>query len=227
MLYYTCIMHVKERGVTLPRNKYPEETVQKILDASLKLFSEKGYEETTVLDIIDNMGGMTRGAFYHHFKSKEDVLNALRDRFAKEATPFDTVMQRDDLNGLEKLRVAIMETSTEQTDRKKFSLALMPLLESPAFLKMLVIDTNRDSLAPACQRLIEEGGKDGSIKVEDPKLVAEVLVFLINFWNIPSIFPMDEEETWKKFLMIKNILDGIGLPIFDEKYFEEIKEKQK
>ena len=53
----------------MPRNKYPEETVQKILDASLKLFLEKGYEETTVLDIISEMGGLTRGAFYHHFKS--------------------------------------------------------------------------------------------------------------------------------------------------------------
>ena len=35
----------------MPRNKYPEETVQKILDVSLKLFLEKGYEETTVLDL--------------------------------------------------------------------------------------------------------------------------------------------------------------------------------
>ena len=50
----------------MPRNKYPEETIQKILDASLKLFLEKGYEETTVLDIIAEMGGLTRGAFYHH-----------------------------------------------------------------------------------------------------------------------------------------------------------------
>ena len=40
----------------MPRNKYPEETVQKILDASLKLFLEKGYEETTVLDIIREIG---------------------------------------------------------------------------------------------------------------------------------------------------------------------------
>ena len=54
----------------MPRNKYPEETVQKILDASLKLFLEKGYEETTVLDIISEMGGLTRGAFYHHFKGR-------------------------------------------------------------------------------------------------------------------------------------------------------------
>ena len=47
----------------MPRNKYPEETVQKILDASLKLFLEKGYEETTVLDIISEMGGLTRKKF--------------------------------------------------------------------------------------------------------------------------------------------------------------------
>lgn len=58
-------------------NKYSEETVQKILNASLKLFMEKGYEQTTVLDIVDEMGDLTRGAFYHHFKSKEEVLDAL------------------------------------------------------------------------------------------------------------------------------------------------------
>ena len=34
-----------------------------------ELLLEKGYEETTVLDIISEMGGLTRGAFYHHFKS--------------------------------------------------------------------------------------------------------------------------------------------------------------
>ena len=36
----------------MPRNKYPEETVQKILDVSLKLFLEKGYEETTILELL-------------------------------------------------------------------------------------------------------------------------------------------------------------------------------
>ena len=68
MIMYTCKVYVWG-GARLPRNKYPEETIQKILDASLKLFLEKGYEETTVLDIIAEMGGLTRGAFYHHFKS--------------------------------------------------------------------------------------------------------------------------------------------------------------
>lgn len=213
----------RERGDKLSRNKYPEQTVQMILDAALELFCEKGYEETTVLDIINNMCGMTRGAFYHHFKSKEEVFNALKERFIEEITPFETVRQREDLTGLEKLRMAIFEASTEESDNKRFSLAFMPLLESPAFLKMLIIDTNRDYLAPACQKLIEEGIADGSINVESAKLTSELLVYLINFWNIPSIFPMDETEAWNKLFMIKNVLDNLGLPVFDEKFMEKIR----
>ena len=37
----------------MARNKHPEQTVQKILDVSLKLFGEKGYEKTTIQDIVD------------------------------------------------------------------------------------------------------------------------------------------------------------------------------
>jgi len=39
----------------MARNKYPEETVQLILDVSYRLFMEKGYEYTSIQDIIDNL----------------------------------------------------------------------------------------------------------------------------------------------------------------------------
>ena len=38
----------------MARNKYPEKTVTLILDTAQKLFLEKGYEHTTIQDIIDN-----------------------------------------------------------------------------------------------------------------------------------------------------------------------------
>ena len=53
----------------MSRNKYPEETVERILDTAQRLFLEKGYEQTTIQDITDNLGGLTKGAIYHHFKS--------------------------------------------------------------------------------------------------------------------------------------------------------------
>ena len=41
----------------MARNKYPELTVEKILEVSQRLFLEKGYEQTTIQDIVDNLGG--------------------------------------------------------------------------------------------------------------------------------------------------------------------------
>ena len=54
----------------MARNKYPEITVEKILRAAQKLFLEKGYDNTTIQDIVDELNGLTKGAVYHHFKSK-------------------------------------------------------------------------------------------------------------------------------------------------------------
>lgn len=202
----------------MPRNKYPEETVQKILEVSLKLFLEKGYEETTVLDIIHNMGGMTRGAFYHHFKSKEEVFDTLSDKLFSDNNPFDEAKKQDNLTGLEKLKYVLQRANTVDSESQQLSISVMQLLSSPAFLKKLIIDTNRDTLAPICRDIIEEGIKDGSIKVQNAKMTAEIFIFLVNFWNIPTIFPITEEEAREKIIMIKEILDTIGLPVIDDEF---------
>lgn len=211
----------KGGGELLPRNKYPEETVQKILDASLKLFLEKGYEETTVLDIISEMGGLTRGAFYHHFKSKEEVFDALCEKLFYESNPFEKAKSHKELNGLEKLK-CVLRTSFDETEYHQLSMASMQLMGSPAFLKKL-IESNQE-LAPMYQELIEEGIQDGSIQSEQPKLLADLFVLLTNFWSIPTIYPMTADETWQKFLMIKSIMDNLGLPVIDDEIAKLCKE---
>lgn len=205
----------------MPRNKYPEETVQKILDASLKLFLEKGYEETTVLDIISKMGGLTRGAFYHHFKSKEEVFDALCEKLFYESNPFEKAKSHKELNGLEKLKF-VLKTSFDETEHHQLSMASMQLMGSPAFLKKL-IESNQE-LAPMYQELIEEGIQDGSIQSEQPKLLADLFVLLTNFWSIPTIYPLTDDEAWQKFLMIKSIMDNLGLPVIDDEIVRLCKE---
>ena len=64
----------------MARNKYPEETVNKILDVSMQLFLEKGYEHTSIQDIVNHLGGLSKGAIYHHFKSKEDILDGVMNK---------------------------------------------------------------------------------------------------------------------------------------------------
>ena len=100
----------------MSRNKYPEQTVERILDAAQRLFLEKGYEATTIQDIVDELGGLTKGAIYHHFKSMADIMNALGDRMFLESDPFRAVEGRKDLNGLEKMRevVRLHQADAEQ-----------------------------------------------------------------------------------------------------------------
>lgn len=115
-----------------------------------------------------------------------------------------------------------MKTSFDDTEHHKLSIASMQLMESPAFLKKLT-ESNKE-LVPMYQELIEEGIKDGSIQTEHSKLLAELFVLLTNFWSIPTIYPMTSEEAWEKFLMIKEIMDKLGLPVIDDEIVELCKE---
>ena len=52
----------------MARNKCPEETVQLILDTAARLFMEKGYDGTSLQDILEETH-LSKGAIYHHFNS--------------------------------------------------------------------------------------------------------------------------------------------------------------
>ena len=84
----------------MARNKYPEITEERILQAAERLFLEKGYDNTTIQDIVDALGDLTKGAVYHHFKSKEDIMEAVGDRMFVRNNPFAEAAARKDLNGL-------------------------------------------------------------------------------------------------------------------------------
>ncbi len=65
----------------------PASTRERILDVALDLFTEKGYDGTSLREIAERLG-VTKAALYYHFASKEDILMALHMRlheFGKEA----------------------------------------------------------------------------------------------------------------------------------------------
>ena len=178
----------------MARNKYPEITVDKILEASQRLFLEKGYDNTTIQDIVNELNGLSKGAIYHHFKSKEEIMSALGDRMFFQNNPFEKVKQRTDLNGLEKMKLAI--------------------LLNPRILAEMIA-TNRRLLCPYWMELLEEGQKDGSVKTPYTKELAEFLI-LTDIWMIPSVFPATKEELQKRLQFIKETLEHMGLPLIDD-----------
>ena len=204
----------------MARNKYPEITVEKILEVSQRLFLKKGYDNTTIQDIVDELGGLTRGAIYHHFKSKEEIMDALTDKMFHEKNPFDIVKNQKDLNGLQKMKMAM---SLNNSDKEKVNLSLqaIPILKNPRILAG-IIESNRQVLSPFWLELLTEGNKDGSIHTDYAKELSE-LIPLLDLWLTPSIYPATSEEMYHKFLFIKELLDKIGLPLIDDENMEAVK----
>ena len=197
----------------MPRNKHPEATVERILDVAQRLFLEKGYDRTTIQDIVDGLDGLTKGAVYHHFKSKEEIMSAVRDRMFLENNPFEAVRARGDLNGLEKLREAVRLNQADEA-RSRMTVQAVPITQNPRVL-VEMIESNRRVLTPYFLQLIEEGNRDGSIHTGYPKEIAELLPLLTSLWLLPSVFPSTPEELAHKFRFIGEMLEKMGLPLFD------------
>ncbi len=215
----------------MARNKYPEVTVEKILDVSQRLFLEKGYDNTTIQDIVDQLDGLTKGAVYHHFKSKEEIMDAVGDRMFAVNNPFEKVRGRSDLNGLQKLREAI-RLNQPDADRTDMVIQSIPITRNPKLL-VEMIESNLRILTPYYQELLEEGNKDGSIHTEYTREIAELMPLLTSLWLLPSVFPADKEGMKRKFRFLGEMLEKMGVPLMDdsiyalvEEFFEKMPEEK-
>lgn len=109
-----------------PVKKTPEEWRKEILNAAQNLFISKGYEETSISDIMDTVGG-AKGMFYRCFQSKEEVMYALGNQMFFEDNPFETVKGRDDLNGLQKIRL-LLTLNQSDAERNQINMQAVPIL---------------------------------------------------------------------------------------------------
>lgn len=214
----------------MARNKYPEVTVERILDVSQRLFLEKGYENTTIQDIVDELGGLTKGAVYHHFKSKEEIMDAVGDRMFFSNDPFEAVRGRTDLNGLQKLREAVRLNQSDE-ERVRLTAQSIPIAKSPRLLQEMIV-SNRKVLTPYFLELIEEGNRDGSMHTDYPREIAELLPLLTSLWLLPSVYPASREQMKRKFLFLGEMLEKMGVPLMDDSiralvddFFDQIPEE--
>ncbi len=206
----------------MARNKYPEVTVEKILDAAQRLFLEKGYDNTTIQDIVNELDGLSKGAVYHHFKSKEEIMDAVSDRMFTANNPFEAVRRRSDLNGLQKLREAIRLNQSDEA-RTNMTIQSIPITRNPRLL-VEMIESNRRILTPYYLELLEEGNKDGSLHTEYAKEIAELLPLLTSLWLLPNVFPADKEGMKHKFYFLGDMLEKMGVPLMDDSIYALVEE---
>ena len=194
----------------MARNKYPEETVKLILDVSTRLFSEKGYDDTSLQDII-NETKLSKGAIYHHFSSKEDILKAIFHRLGNEnAEIFAKIRDDSRLSGIEKLR-KIFQTAVFHSNQSVLLTVSPCLLNNARFLAMQ-IEQIYELIAPQfVEPILAEGIKDGSINIENPHEIAEAIMILTNVWLNPLVKMTDTEGMKKRCDTFNTLLKGLGI----------------
>lgn len=199
----------------MARNKNPEITINRILDTSMDLFLKKGYDNTTIQDIVDELGDLSKGAIYHHFKSKEEIMESVIPRIYRGSDEYYSQLEEITYkNGLDKLKKTLI-ISLKNPATEKLIKAAPNLMKNSRILTQQLCDVIGTIVPNIIEPIIREGMNDGSIKTNNPKEIAESFLILMNVWLNPSIFFVSKEDFRKKFEFLKEVLIGLGMPVLD------------
>lgn len=154
-----------------------EERRLELLDTAQALFFAKGYEQTSVNDIITAVG-IAKGTFYHYFKSKEELLNELIDRIAEHLYSELEKTLEIECSAIEKLNGFFRYSARYKLENKETIIVTtieMYRSENILFRKKLE-DMTLDKYASMLVRLVEQGVEEGVFKTEYPDLVPRFLL---------------------------------------------------
>lgn len=198
----------------MARNKYPEETKKKILEVARELFYIKGYDNTTIQDIVDNLGGLTKGVIYHHFKSKQDILEKVMESLGVSDEQSNWYDNWQGETGLEKIKLQILK-SFQNFERYAILYSAEALLESPRLIGDVYLSTLNES-ANYLKVYIDEGIKDGSISTQYSKELSEFISLMMNMWLGLNIISFSRQELEERLYFLKNLLESINIPLIDD-----------
>ena len=200
----------------MARNRDSHENRKKILEVSKNLFLEKGFDNTSIQDIIDGLGGLTKGVIYHHFESKDEILQSIVSENNQEILNYNW---RGD-TALKKIQNSLMDAfSNLKYQRLVYSVSIM--LRSPRLLGEQYLSLFSDFL-PEIRERVYECVKDESIKTEYPEELADLIVLTLNIWIGFQISVYSVEELKRKMKFIKLSFDGLGVQLISDEMMEII-----
>ncbi|MFF2481852.1 TetR/AcrR family transcriptional regulator [Paenibacillus sp. NPDC058071] len=208
----------------MARNKYPEQTLGLILSVSAKLFTERGFEKTSIQDIIDELG-MSKGAIYHHFKSKEDILDAVMEQqFSYAAQMLENLIRNTQAPSAREKLASILENIVADQDAHSIDGVLSTQLKNPQFVVMGIKEGVKND-APIIAQIMMDGREDGSITTEYPIECAEVFMLLVNIWINPLLFGRKLAETTSRLQFLQQMMRQLGADIVSDQLIQKIVER--
>jgi AcrR family transcriptional regulator len=143
---------------------------EKLMHASVELFAEHGYAQTSVQQIVD-AAGVTKGALYHYFKSKDDLLFDIYDRILSlQREHLDEIVAKgeDPVRTIRLVCEDVIVTSIEWMHEGTVFFRSQHML-TPA--RQQEVKRRRREYNDAFEAILERGRADGLFRIDIPPAI--------------------------------------------------------
>lgn len=162
--------------------KNPDVRRLEIIQAAEKLFGQEGYTKTSVESIIKK-SGIAKGTFYHYFKAKKDVLEALVEQIGIEMKiHFNSIIETKELTSIQKLKLMLKGKAKQ----KITSSPVMKIIHKPENreLQEKLNIQSVNAIAPLLAKVLLQGKQEGvftlSPSVESVQLILAGSEFILS-----------------------------------------------
>ena len=194
-------MKERERNCVAMRTVKPaEERKSEILDVAEQLFAAKGFDNTSTNDII-NAIGIARGTLYHHFKSKEEILDAVINRITEALMrQAETIATDKSIPLLERLTKTVMSLNVESQIGDEVKLQVHK--PQNALLHQKMHQQLISGVVPIVAGLIEEGCREGIFSTSYPTEAVEMVMIYSNtaFDELAELTPGERTKRIQAFI---------------------------
>jgi len=177
-------------------SKNKEERKDEFIQTALKLFMKKGYEKTSLNDILREMN-ITKGSFYHNFESKEDLLNGCVDMIAYEFSQIvSNSADKTELSAIEMLK-KIPEDMSGFRKENKWLYEIFEAIETDeknAFLHGKIIERIIEISKMYLKKILNKGNEEGVLSVADTDMAAEIYISLLILYKQKVVKTIKNKE---------------------------------
>ncbi len=169
---------------------------KEILIAARQLFVTKGYDQTSINDIL-HVVDIAKGTFYYYFASKEEVLETIiLDIVEEGARRAERILQDMSIPLVNRIMMAIMAQTPdfEGSDEIKEELHKV----ENAKLQQLYLKAMLQRMTPVMEKPLEEGLKEGIFQTDYPTECVEEILLLGHMMFDCDTFAWKPEEYPKK-----------------------------
>jgi AcrR family transcriptional regulator len=165
---------------TLNQDEYNQKRTE-IIDSAVKFIYTLGYEQMSIQNIINDLQ-ISKGAFYHYFNSKQDLLEASVQRMVDDVLKvIDPIVSDPNLAAIDKLQLYFQQASIWKAERAEYIMAIYKVWykDENTLVREKTYQNVNKAISPSLELIVEQGIREGTFKISSAAMMGNVIYDLV------------------------------------------------